>query len=80
MDETKFEIGELVWYPVFDSSDTASLCPGVIIELDEDEDAIYVDERLSACRLYRIMGEHTEEESWFYSWEIMKFNPSNTPE
>jgi hypothetical protein len=80
MHETKFEVGELIFYPSWDDNNMTTVHTGVVIEsfLNEND----LEERLSHghSTMYRIMGEHVEGDGWYHSWELMKLDPQVTPE
>lgn len=79
MKNTIFKIGELVKYPVYDDNGgEICLSTGVVIELTHEDISdlpAYMKAEIGEDALmYKIMGNSTEGDSWYYPWEILKFD------
>ena len=81
MDESKFNIGELVLYPSYDGpGDKIELYVGLVVDTFEDLNP-ELDERIFDMKqvtMYKVVGEWTDPhtDGLYYSWEILKFNPN----
>lgn len=79
MKPTEFKVGELVKYPVYDDNGGETcLEVGVIIEMTKEDISdlpYYMKAEVGEDSImYKILGNSTEGDSWYYPWEILKFD------